>query len=1079
MNVDNLSIGVQTNASRATQSLQILNDRLARISTSLNTINTKGLANLSSGVRNLTTAMTRFNENTKTADFSRLAKNLSRINQIDTSQFNSLAIRLSSVSKSLNSIGTLSTNSQNIGTLASNLSKLGNKGVTNAITNLPLLSVELKKLLVELSKAPTVSSNVIQMTNALASLASQGSKVGVASKAVSSGITNIATASNRSHLSFRSLVAAFGTFYANCFLLIRGLKALWSSITKTADYIESYNYFNVALGKIGSDFQSEFEKNGYKSAESYASSFERRLKEKLSGLSGIKLEVGTDGKGMLRESGLKNLGLNINEITQYASQLASVTNSVGQTGENSIKIASSFTKLAGDISSLFNVDYSDVAKNLQSGLIGQSRALYKYGIDITNATLQTYAYGAGIEKAVSDMSQMEKMQLRVLAILDQSRVSWGDLANTLSSPSNQIRILKTNMSELATMIGQLFVPLLTKVLPVINGITVALKRLVSVIASLFGIEIDMSQFGNGFDEGAEGAEDIEDSMEGASKASKKLKQNLLGMDELNVINSDQNTGGTGGGGGGAPIDLSEQIEKATEEYEKAWEEAYKRMQDRITKIADIIDKALEPVKGILANLFSGNFFAAGYGVGELAKGILDWITNAIASVDWKEVGSSIGKFLNGIDWEGVWESIKDLISQIITAFFDFTSGLSEENPLAGFLLGFTVVAGIIKKVIGFIGKIVAIGTFIYTKIVLPIVGVIDYILALLGGITTTLGTIMTVDIGTLFAFGTLAEIATGLFAGLLGVIAAAFAGFNFGKWLGELIFGDEEGFYEDFKFFGDGGFFDVVFSDLETTFTALKTMWNDFVNSDFHDWIFEHITTPIMDFSTKGVLFDFVASIPKAIEQMWDKATEIWQNAQDWLFTNLTEPFLDNVINGWEKMGDAIDGIWNGIKTFARSTINSIIGIVEQMLNGMIDGINAFFLPLNGFIELASTMFGIEGLKPISLFDNVSIPRISGYYNGGYPKSYSMFMAGENGVPELLGTVGGKTAVASGAEITGIREEIRNTANEEMLLLRQQNQLLQGILEKEFGISRKAIYKAVVEENSKNKNTFKPYFATN
>lgn len=55
--------------------------------------------------------------------------------------------------------------------------------------------------------------------------------------------------------------------------------------------------------------------------------------------------------------------------------------------------------------------------------------LYKYGIDITNATLQTYAYNLGVEKSISEMTQMEKQQLRVLAILDQSKVSWGDLAN--------------------------------------------------------------------------------------------------------------------------------------------------------------------------------------------------------------------------------------------------------------------------------------------------------------------------------------------------------------------------------------------------------------------------------------------------------------------------------------------------------------------------------------------------------------------------------------------------------------------------------------------------------------------------
>ena len=71
----------------------------------------------------------------------------------------------------------------------------------------------------------------------------------------------------------------------------------------------------------------------------------------------------------------KNLGLNIQEVTQYMSQLASVTNSVGLSAETSIAASTAFAKLAGDISSLFNVDYSTVAKNLQSGLIGQSRAL--------------------------------------------------------------------------------------------------------------------------------------------------------------------------------------------------------------------------------------------------------------------------------------------------------------------------------------------------------------------------------------------------------------------------------------------------------------------------------------------------------------------------------------------------------------------------------------------------------------------------------------------------------------------------------------------------------------------------------
>ena len=52
---------------------------------------------------------------------------------------------------------------------------------------------------------------------------------------------------------------------------------------------------------------------------------------------------------------------------------------------------------------------------------------------------------------------------------------------------------------------------------------------------------------------------------------------------------------------------------------------------------------------------------------------------------------------------------------------------------------------------------------------------------------------------------------------------------------------------------------------------------------------------------------------------------------------------------------------------------------------------------------------------------------VKGYATGGYPDQYSMFMAGENGKAEMLGTVGGRTAVAGGAEITGIREAILDT----------------------------------------------------
>ena len=140
-----------------------------------------------------------------------------------------------------------------------------------------------------------------------------------------------------------------------------------------------------------------------------------------------------------------------------------------------------------------------------------TKRLYKYGIDITNATLQTYAYNLGVEKSISEMTQMEKQQLRVLAILDQSKVSWGDLSNTINSPSNMIRQFNTNVKETGMVLGQIFIPVLQKVMPVVNGVTIAIKRMLVSFATLMGVKIDFDAFGqNGYQDTTDGLEDMAD-----------------------------------------------------------------------------------------------------------------------------------------------------------------------------------------------------------------------------------------------------------------------------------------------------------------------------------------------------------------------------------------------------------------------------------------------------------------------------------------------------------------------------------------------------------------------------------------
>ncbi len=705
MELDSLEVKITGTAKKAIDSVDTLIEHLTRLSTSLATANGSSLNSLASGVSQLGSAMQ--NMNVGTADFTRLAKNITKIGSVDSVALTNTATSLQAVTKAVASISAIPQNATQVTEFAKSLGKLGSKSIENAVVNIPKLGNALNGLMTTLSRAPTVSQNVIQMTNALANLASQGSKVGTSSNSLQKSLYGVSTSVRTATKSSWNLASAIGKFYATYFMVIRGSKKLIEAIKSTTDYIEAFNYQAVAFGKIGSEWDKDYEKYGYDNATAYAESFQSRVNDTLGKLSGLKVNV---QGGLLEESGVKNLGLNIQEITQYASQLASVTNSLGQTGEATTAITKSMTMLAGDISSLFNVDYSTVAQNLQSGLIGQSRALYKYGIDITNATLATYAYNLGISKSVSEMTQMEKQQLRVLAILDQSKVSWGDLANTINSPSNMLRQFSNNMKEVGMVAGQLFIPILSKVMPVVNGVTIVIKRLLVGLASLMGVKIDFESFGqSGYKDTSDGLEDISNGYQDVADSAKKATLSLMGFDEINKLQDDTSSSKGSSGGGGSTIDLTDDIAKAAAEYEAAWNKALANMENSAVAWADRIEKAIKKGDWYGIGTYAGkqinkgiNAFPwkkTGEAITEAICNVLDFADGFVSSVDWEQLGRNIIKFIEGIDLGKITVKILDLAIDLGVSAIKLIWGAYQEIydkwGIAGILASLVIPGGIL------------------------------------------------------------------------------------------------------------------------------------------------------------------------------------------------------------------------------------------------------------------------------------------------------------------------------------------------------------------------------------------------
>jgi hypothetical protein len=98
---------------------------------------------------------------------------------------------------------------------------------------------------------------------------------------------------------------------------------------------------------------------------------------------------------------------------------------------------------------------------------------------------------------------------------------------------------------------------------------------------------------------------------------------------------------------------------------------------------------------------------------------------------------------------------------------------------------------------------------------------------------------------------------------------------------------------------------------------------------------------------------------------------------------------------------------------------------------------------------------------------------VRGYATGGYPKSGELFLARENG-PEMVGKMGGGTAVANNEQIvtgisSGVSKGVSDANREQNALLREQNDLLRRLLQKQFTaqVSPSAEFGRVVAKSSR------------
>lgn len=250
-------------------------------------------------------------------------------------------------------------------------------------------------------------------------------------------------------------------------------------------------------------------------------------------------------------------GMDPSNIYRHAGYFYQLTDAIGMSENASAAVALSMTKASNDLASLFNIDIETVVNDLSSGMMGMSRTVRKYGMDIRVTTLEQTALKYGLEEQVESMSEANRQALRFITMLEQAQNALnqttesvdgsseilGDFARNIETPANQLRIFKEQMSQLGRAVGTFIVVPLQKALPYINGFVMALRIMVNALSAFLGIAVKSGESLSSAGESAEDASDGVDSIGlAASKAAKKLKQLIAPFDELNVLQESADTG---------------------------------------------------------------------------------------------------------------------------------------------------------------------------------------------------------------------------------------------------------------------------------------------------------------------------------------------------------------------------------------------------------------------------------------------------------------------------------------------------------------------------------------------------------
>ena len=352
------------------------------------------------------------------------------------------------------------------------------------------------------------------------------------------------------------------------------------------------------------------------------------------------------------KNAMTSAGLSETMAKRYVGTFGAMSKSFGFSESQAYDMSTALTQLTGDVASFYNISQDLAYIKLKSVFTGETETLKDLGVVMTQSALDQYALANGYGKTTSEMTEQEKVALRLAFVQKQLSAASGDFIRTSDSWANQVRVMQLQLQSLKATVGQGLINIFTPVLKVINILLGKLATLANAfksftelitgkkssgqtsgsgagLAGTDAIADTADQYGQAADNAEKLADANNDNAAATKKANKATKSYLSSLDEVHKVtstgsDSSSTPSSSGGSGGAGSSGLPSSVGNVDYGNLAEGETALDKISDSAKKLADLLKKLWKPFQDAWKKEGKNTIDAANIalsGIAKLAKSV--------------------------------------------------------------------------------------------------------------------------------------------------------------------------------------------------------------------------------------------------------------------------------------------------------------------------------------------------------------------------------------------------------------------------------------------------------------------------